>query len=308
MNRTLYIINPQGHGGAGMFAWKRFLSLWSDPIRAEDIFITKTPQCARERAAGAHEYQTIVAVGGDGTVGEVLSGMMERKEDRPLLAIIPAGTGNDIARQIGIHSVEDAITALQQRAVQSCDLIHVQCRANGADVQRYGFLFACAGFSPAHMIRPWMKRLLSARGAYYLATVLHLMIYRPRRVDIVHGSETIVGHHWLVMAANAEWAGGGGMRVAPDARLDDGELKITLVSAMSKFRMLTTVLANVGRGNHIHQLGVRYFAANTIQVESEVPVPLDVDGEVFGETPATLSICPSCLQILVPPPQNHPDP
>ena len=98
MSKSLYIINPAGHGGVGPRVWEEFKTLWSDLIDPEHIVITERPGHAREIVVSTQGYDIFTAIGGDGTVGEVISGIMEHPEPRPRLAIIPAGTGNDIAR------------------------------------------------------------------------------------------------------------------------------------------------------------------------------------------------------------------
>ena len=96
MDRCLYIINPAGHGGKGTAAWEAFKTLWPDPIDPEHVMVTNRAGHAREIATSVKGYDVLAAVGGDGTIGEVISGLMDRKGSRPKLALIPTGTGNDM--------------------------------------------------------------------------------------------------------------------------------------------------------------------------------------------------------------------
>jgi diacylglycerol kinase family enzyme len=98
VEKVLHIINSAGHGGAGTRAWEEFKKLWSDPIDSGDVVVTERAGHAREIAAARSDYEILAAVGGDGTVGEVISGIMERQGAKAKVAIVPGGTGNDIGR------------------------------------------------------------------------------------------------------------------------------------------------------------------------------------------------------------------
>ena len=94
MSKILYIINPFGCGGAGIKVWEKAQSKWPELIDSQNSHITERQGHAREIATSAESYDILAAVGGDGTVGEIMSGIMALSEPRPKLAIIPAGTGN----------------------------------------------------------------------------------------------------------------------------------------------------------------------------------------------------------------------
>jgi diacylglycerol kinase (ATP) len=104
----------------------------------------------------------------------------------------------------------------------------------------------------------------------------------------------------MVIVGNAEYSSGGSMRVAPEARIDDGELNITVYPVKSKFRMITRLLPKVATGEHINEPGVSYFSAKKIEIHSDPPAILDFDGDLFGTTPATFTVCPRILEILTP--------
>jgi len=86
MTRALYIINPAGHGGAGLKAWDRFQALWPDTIPSDCAVMTSYPGHAREIAAAPDGCDTLIAVGGDGTVAEIMSAIMDRRGQKPKLA------------------------------------------------------------------------------------------------------------------------------------------------------------------------------------------------------------------------------
>lgn len=131
MNDALYLVNPAGHGGSGIRTWEEFKAQWADPIDPEDVIVTERAGQAREISASRDDRQILVAVGGDGTVGEIMSGIMDRQGPQPRVAIAPGGTGNDIARNIGITSIADAVVALREGHHRAFDLVRVDSRIEG---------------------------------------------------------------------------------------------------------------------------------------------------------------------------------
>ncbi|VGO15836.1 Diacylglycerol kinase [Pontiella desulfatans] len=294
MKKTLYIINPASNGCAGLKVWETFKSHWTDPIDPAQVVFTERPRHAREIAAECNGYDIIAAVGGDGTVGEVICGIMDRPGEKPRLAVIPCGTGNDVAQNAGIFSVADAATALRTAQSRAFDLIRIDRQGE----HRHSFLFANAGFTSIPKMKPWMKRVLGATGAYYLATLLQVLVYRPPHMTLRIDGREQTGPTYMLIAGNAEFAGGGSMRIAPGARTDDGLLNISIIESLSIFKVITKLFSSIADGTHIDEPEVSYFTGRKIEVHSEPPAPLDLDGELFGTTPATFAVCPRAVEII----------
>ncbi len=304
MSKTLYVINPAGHGGAGINVWEEVQSTWSDQVDSEDVYFTERQGHAREIAASAEGYDILTAIGGDGTVGEILSGIMAHQDPRPKLAIIPAGTGNDIARNLGISSLEDAVNALRGDHVREVDLIRIDCQVEGRTAHRYAFLMGNVGFSSIPMVRPWMKRLLGPKGAYYLGTILQIIAYRAPHMAVHWEDQGYSGPVLIVIVGNVERTAGDSMCLAPGAHYDDGELNVSIIPSRSKLNMMTT-LPKVASGAHVNEPGVRYFPAKRIEVDSAPPAILEIDGDIFGMTPAAFAVCPKAVQVLCPGKTNN---
>ena len=306
MSTTLYLINPTGHGGAGIRAWEAFKALWSDPVVPKDAIVTERPGHAREIAVSAEGYDVFAAVGGDGTVGEVMSGILDRKGFKPDLAIIPAGTGNDIARNVGIGSMEDAVRSLRNGRSRGFDLIRIDFEVDGQPIHKYAFLHVCVGFSPIPMVKSWMKRLLGPKGAYYLGTLLQVIFYRCPYMAISTAEEEQSGRVWMVIIGNAEKSAGGSMCLSPGARIDDGKLNITILghNSKSKLGMVAKLLPKVATGAYVNMPGVSYFPGNRIQISSDPPALLELDGDLFGTTPVTFTVCPRILRVMTPDPPD----
>ncbi len=283
-----------------MSVWEQVRTGSSVEIDDVDVRVTERQGHAREIAASAEGYDVLAAVGGDGTVSEVLSGVLDRPDRNQKVAIIPAGTGNDIARNLGIHSPDEGIDAMQGGRVRVVDLIRVEATHEGRLVHRYAFLSSSVGFCSIRHLRPWMKRLLGATGAYYLAAFIEIAAYRPPEMKVVSGREQHSGAFSIVVIGNVEYTSGGSMRLAPGARFDDGELDVSIIPYRSRLTMLTT-LPKVASGRHIDESDVRYFGATNVRIESDTPLFIEVDGDLFGTTPASFAVCPKVASILGPP-------
>lgn len=300
MRNVLYIINPAGHGGAGLKAWEAFQALWPDAIDQKDIRITDRSGHAREIACAAEGYEILAAVGGDGTVGEVISAVMDRKRSKPCVAIIPAGTGNDIARNAGIKSMEGAVAALCIGKPKAYDIMRVKTQIDRRPAINYAFLSGAVGFSSIPRIRPWMKRLLGPKGAYYLATLIQLLLYKTTDMTMKTEAKRLSGRAWLVLVGNAESTAGGSMCLAPAARLDDGELNVSFFPHRSRIKMGLKLMPKIESGEHVNEPEVSYLLGKRIEIDSDPPAVVELDGDLYGMTPALFAVCPGAIHILTP--------
>jgi YegS/Rv2252/BmrU family lipid kinase len=263
--------------------------------------VTNAPGHATEIAAAAEGCEILAAVGGDGTVREVVNGLMSRCPPRPRLAIIPAGTGNDIARSVGLLTVEQAAAALQEGPTRWIDLIQIDCHDHGQPARRYACLTTSVGFSAIviRSLKPWMKRVLGAERAYLLATLIAVARYKPPAMTVRWEGQEHQGRTWMVNVGNAEWECGGSMQMSPAASIDDGELNVCLIRSGPKLKLLRK-LPTIFTGAHVHEPEVSYFPVTSIEVESDPPAGLQMDGDVFGTTPVTFTVCPRVLEVVAP--------
>jgi len=103
------------------------------------------------------------------------------------------------------------------------------------------------------------------------------------------GEEKYSGPYWMVIVGNAEWTGGGRIRLSPRALMNDGKLDIAIIPFQSKFRMITKLLHKIVSGEHINDPSVSYFPGEKVEVDSTTPIDLELDGHLYGTTPATFS-------------------
>jgi YegS/Rv2252/BmrU family lipid kinase len=243
-------------------------------------------ELAREAAARG---EVPVTLSGDGLIGAVAGALREVPD--AVLGVLPGGRGNDFARMIG----------LPLDAVAACDVLAHGRPAPidlGAANGRTFLGIASLGFdSDANRIAneapPQLGRLVYVYGAFRALTA-----WKPARFTVeVDGDRTeFVG--WSVAAANSGFYGGG-MRLAPHARLDDGALDVILVSDCSKLRCALT-LPKVFHGAHIHEPNVTELRGAEVRVSADRPFTVYADGDPVGRLPITLRAVPAALKVLLP--------
>ena len=295
MNKTLYIINPAGNGGAGIRVWDTFKKLWDQPIADEDVIFTERPLHAIEIASSAKEYNIIAAVGGDGTVNEVMEGVY-KNNNNPSLAIIPAGTGNDIGRSAGITSVEVAVQALKDGNTNKFDLIISDSEIG----EKCSLLHTNFGFSGSRRAKAWMKKLLGPTIAYYWATFLEILLFRPWDMTLEWDNEKFSGKITILIIANVEKSAGGSMMIGPGAKPTDGKLTVTIVPYKSKYDCLVNKFPKTPTGEIVKEEDVLFFQTEKISVVSDPPTELDIDGDIYSSTPAVVKILPRSVDIISP--------
>lgn len=251
---------------------------------------TRGLQDGVERALRAVEAGEVpVVISGDGLIGAV-GGALAGSETP--LGIVPAGRGNDLARVLGIpEGPEGAVGVLAAGHSRQIDV----GVANGKR-----FLgIASAGFdSEANRLANETK-LLRGNLVYAYAGIRTLMRWKPARFTVRVGDERIHFTGFSVSAANSR-AYGGGMFLAPDADLADGEFDVVMAGETGKLRFLGN-LPKVFKGTHVEEDEIRVFRAARLELSASRPFAVYADGEHLTDLPATLHLLPRALSVLVPP-------
>jgi YegS/Rv2252/BmrU family lipid kinase len=243
-----------------------------------------------ERALRAVEADELpVVISGDGLLGAI-GGAMAGVETP--LGIIPGGRGNDLARVLGIP--EDPLEALAVVLAGNARRIDVG-EANG---KRFLGIVSVGFDSEANRLA---NETTFMRGnlVYAYAALRTLLGWKPGRFTIRVGEESNRFSGYSVSVANSR-AFGGGMFIAPDAELDDGELDIVTVGEVGKLRFVGN-LPKVFKGTHVDEEEVRVFRASQLELSASRPFPVYADGEHLTDLPASLRVLPRALSVLVPP-------
>jgi diacylglycerol kinase (ATP) len=263
---------------------------------------TTCPGDARELGRqAAQDFDALVAVGGDGTAAEVTEGLLQAAAPRAALGLVPLGTGNDLAEALGMGTVAGAVRSLTGGQVKPIDVIEVRCQAQGRESVRHALLFAGVGIISEALKRttPQLKRLFGPRLAYPAGLVHALASYQAQELEVTCDGEVLRQRCLFAGASNTPIAGGG-LKIAPGARIDDGWLNVNLIGAMGRWRALRH-LRRLSYGRHIDLPAVRYRPARRLVLGSPAGLEVAADGELVGHTPAEIRVLPGALRVLMPP-------
>ncbi|WP_022881134.1 diacylglycerol/lipid kinase family protein [Gryllotalpicola ginsengisoli] len=245
-------------------------------------------------ARGECPADALVVVGGDGMVS---LGLNIVAETGVALGIVPAGTGNDAARSLGLplddpRDAARAVVEALRRGPHAADAGRVRHGVHTTWV----FGSVSAGFDAAVNERANLMSWPNSEHKYKLAVLRELLTFRAPRYRLVVDGEARELRAMLVAVANHSSIGGG-MRIAPDARVDDGYFDLFVVDRMPRLRFLT-LFPKVFRGQHAEEREVHLEHARRVRIEAEHVVAYG-DGERIGPLPVEVELVPGVLQLLV---------
>jgi diacylglycerol kinase (ATP) len=279
------------------------------------------PLAAFQRAAYAEwtslieQAEAVVIFGGDGTIHRNLATLVDLGV--PLM-VVPCGSGNDFARSLGLRDPADSLAAWQKFGsgagnVRSIDLgvIHSSPRVSetpadsGAPNPNHRHHYFCCSGSVgldveivrrANKLPSWVR----ARGGYGLSAPGEFFRFQPFPMKVCPNGNSAGEFRptLLVAVANAPTYGGG-VKIAPQAKLDDGKLDVCVVRAMDKFKMLC-LFPTAYFGRHLMSKSVEYGQTDHVSIETEVPVDVYADGEYVCKTPVQFNVARQALQVIVP--------
>jgi diacylglycerol kinase (ATP) len=303
---TWVILNPAAGKGRAERLWPEL----AGRLRGIGIDFTQAVTCgpgdAIELARQAVEDGAgrIIVAGGDGTLNEVVNGCVQAGgagTRLPELALLPIGTGTDFARGLGIGSVEEALAALQRGHARPIDLGEVEYRdESGRERERAFINVADFGLGPvvSNHIAHGSRRL--GQAAYLYGALRAIAGYQQAEVRLtVDGALAYEGPSGILAIGNGCYFGGG-MAITPKARPDDGLLDVVVLGATDRRELAGGLLPRVYRGTHLRHPAVHLARGVRVEVAATPPLPLEVDGEVVGTTPASFALLPRRLTVLVP--------
>jgi diacylglycerol kinase (ATP) len=272
---------------------------------ADDVIVevSSAPgEPARLAGKATSAGRDVVACGGDGVVSEV-AGVATEAGKR--LAIVPTGAGNDFARALGIRGRDPrhAVEILRTGREAVVDLGRVVSPAGPTGSPPGGWFTSVANTGFDAEVNRWANGVTRISGtALYVAGVARtLAVYRPRPFRVrVDDCEPLDSDAWLIAIGNGPIYGGG-MRIAPDARLDDGALDVCLIGPLTVPKF-TLNFPRVFRGTHVNHPAVTTLRGRVIEVEALDPRPMDLyaAGERVGPLPARVEAVAGALRLVVP--------
>jgi YegS/Rv2252/BmrU family lipid kinase len=307
--KTVLIVNPASRGGWPREKWPVLEPVLRGELGAVDIQFTRRVGEGAELAAGAARAgaELVVALGGDGTVSVVASGLLAVAEDLGsdeapcALGYLPCATGGDLRRSLGTpEDLREAAARIASGRERRLDAGRIDYTGFDGRTRRGYFLnVASAGLSGLvdHLVNDSPKAL-PGKVAFLLASLRATARYKNQAVRIrIDNRPSEERRIYLVAVANGGYFGGG-MNIAPEAELDDGLLEVVTLGDLSRIEALR-VGGRVYRGEHLSLPKVHAVRARTVRVEpveKAAKVLLDVDGETPGRLPATWTVLPGAVR------------
>jgi YegS/Rv2252/BmrU family lipid kinase len=239
-------------------------------------------ELARAAAAQGH---VVLGVGGDGMIGGVGGALIGTGAT---YGIVPAGRGNDFARQLRLPTAPaDLADLLLNGAARPVDAIE----ANGNHV--LGSVYAGVdAVANVHANNSWLR----GRASYTFAALQAIVAWKPTTYTVTIDGEAITRRAFTVVAANSGFYGFG-RRIAPGARVDDGLLDVIIVKHASR-RLFITMMNELSDGSHVRRPEVEVLRGREVRIEASRPLPYGADGELPGTLPVLARVLPSALQVI----------
>ncbi|MBK8009367.1 MAG: diacylglycerol kinase family lipid kinase [Rhizobiales bacterium] len=305
--KTFVVVNPAAAGGRAGKHWPRISRELKSAIGDFDSALTKRPgeASALVRNAIANGAKTVIAVGGDGTINEAVNGLSNTDALPPgdvSFGFVMYGTGGDFRRSLDFpKGVSAAIERLKSGRTQVIDLGRLSYTApNGTKAQRWFNNISSFGFS-GEVVRAVnaarFSKLLGGKFSFFWNSFIELRKYQGCKVDITIDGKTISENVCTAAICNGRFFGGG-MMMAPDAVLDDGNFDVVVVRQDPPLTIFDMRL--LYSGAHLKHPNVSVHRGRKVEARplSNAPIYLDVEGEAPGSLPATFEVVPRALRVL----------
>jgi diacylglycerol kinase (ATP) len=300
---VVFVVNPASANGSTNRRWPEIAHRAAELGLAGESLLSERPGHAVELARRAAEggARLVVAVGGDGTVNEVANGLLAVEGVRPELAVIARGTGTDFVRHFRIPTkLEGAVRVALSGAVRTIDAGRIAYRSwSGENAEAYFVNSASAGMSGAVAQRAnSSSKALGGKASFLQATLAVFARWHASEMEVEVDDERRSGLMYDAIVANCRYLGGG-MAMTPDAEPDDGLFDVLLIGDITR-RDLALTLPKVYRGTHLPHPKAEALRGRRVSVRAATPLPVELDGEQPGTTPATFEIVPAALRLRVP--------
>jgi diacylglycerol kinase (ATP) len=307
--KTKIIVNPMANKGSCGKRWpwiRSELEKNLGPLAAGDVVMTNAPNHATvlAREAVGAGYNRLVSVGGDGTLNEVLNGVIA--DDRLIapdlvLAQMPSGTSNEVCPSFGQLSFADASRAIASGVTREIDIFRANARGyEHAEVTRYGLIVAMIGVAATISWRAQRVPLLKRLGpiSYVIVSAITALTYKGCQYRVRIDDDELSLPMWTVVICSFEGVGGG-LMLAPGADPADGKLDVIMAGDLGRWESLTRIIPNFGDGSYIAHPKISRYHATRITIESDRMVRADIDGESIGQLPISVALLPFRLRVAV---------
>ena len=244
------------------------------------------------RDINVDEFLGFCVIGGDGTMHEVINGMLSRNDKKQIpIGLIPGGTGNSFMHDMDSLNPIDAAKKIIKLQTQKIDLIKVTTNEETI----FSFNVVGWGMPPDINILAEKMRWLGMQR-YNIASLIEIMKLKKRDCKLIINDENILDDYSFVLCCNTIHTGKG-MKIAPKAKLNDGLIDVVAVKKTSRLKLLT-LFPKIFSGKHIDDPVVKYHQVHSISINPEINSSLIIDGEIIGKTPSKMEILPTAIEIF----------
>ncbi|NLF68955.1 MAG: diacylglycerol kinase family lipid kinase [Candidatus Anammoximicrobium sp.] len=294
--RYILVVNPQGGTRRGLAVLEQVRPIFAAAGGELEVRVTEHSGHARRIAqeSDISRYDGFCTIGGDGTVHEVVSGLMQRSEGPTIpLGLIAGGTGNVLAEHLGCTDPVEAARRVLAGRTSPLDVARVTARDN-AD-----YCISLIGWGAVADINRTAERLrIIGRLRYSVAALWHILRARRRRAELTLDDRTCEDDFLLVAACNTRCTGSK-MLLAPRAALDDGKIDVVVIRHATR-RQMFQMFRRVFDGSHVDLPCVEYHQVRRLSIRADGLEPLDLDGENKGGVPVAVEVLPGAMRVFGP--------
>ncbi len=304
--KTFLVVNPKSANGETGRRWAELGAKVKQKLPDSDSAFTEGPMHAATLAREALKkgFQCVVAVGGDGTINEVVNGFFDEGkviDPNSALGVLPRGTGGDFRKTFGWDTdFDSALHRLATEATKPLDVGKLEyTTAAGGKAVRYFANICSFGVSGQvdHEVNTTSKAM-GGKLSFMWGSVKALMKYDDKKVRIrLDGGAPEEVMVTTLAVANGKYFGGG-MKVAPDADVSDGRFDVTLWTGYG-LKDFALKQGSIYSGEHVKWKGTRQMHCKTITAESDQEVLIDCDGEQPGKLPCTMTLLPAAIRLKI---------
>lgn len=306
----LFIVNPVSALGSTQATWLAARAiLRSYGVKFDEVF-TNGPGNASSLAAAAIRggEKRIIAVGGDGTLNEVVNGYFDESgtplDDKVAIGLLPSGTGSDFQKTLGINDLDYAVSTIRADATDAIDVARVRLKfPAGGEGIRYLVNISTIGLGgeAVRLVNGWRLTWPSVipGNIRFIAGALVALVRFDEQ--LAHLTLDGVARHLstgLIVVANGRFAGAG-MMFAPSAELNDGLLDVVVTENINRLDVMRE-LSRIMNGTYLRNPKVRLLQASSLKLASDHPFAVDIDGEFAGYSPLEIEVIPKALRFILP--------
>ncbi|OLN22394.1 hypothetical protein BTO30_10060 [Domibacillus antri] len=295
----LFIVNPTSGNGRAHSLWTKVEQQLQKKRIPYDVLVGGSEASAREfvrQKMQEEKVRAVTVIGGDGTVNGILQDVIHGDT---ALAVLPAGSGNDIARIFGLtNHPGQFVKKLLSGETKAVDVLKINTS--------YGLTVAGAGLDAdiaqrvnRAFYKKWLNKIGAGTFTYVIGTVLSALLFKPFKCTItIDGDRYVADTTWLLACGNTS-SYGGGLVICPYAHPVDGVMDVTMLHTVKRGRVLFQLFPMLMRGEPIITHGVTYKKGKKVTVDTNRPISVMVDGEPIGTTPVEITVHEKALQLIL---------